>query len=306
MLFVLGWATALFAQSPKPGAPAVIPAPYLADVSTWLVKSAKSKRAYQISVALPSGYSTNHEPYPVLYAADANAEFGILVETARLLRLSKQSPDLVIVGIGYANPGQGFKASFAPRSVDLTPTTSSAELEDLQKVAKVLSVPAPTATGGAPEFLNFIRTELAPSIQAKYNVSREDRAWFGHSFGGLFGVYALLNNDGFFQRFLIGSPSLSWDNKVMFKSEQSYSASHKSLPGRVYFAVGAEEETATDHTVGDLRDFAAQLKAHDYQGLEFDTEVFDGESHPSVVPTTISRGLRYIYPSPATHAVKKQ
>jgi predicted alpha/beta superfamily hydrolase len=115
-------------------------------------------------------------------------------------------------------------------------------------------------------------------------------------------VYALLNNDGLFRRFLIGSPSLFWDNKVMLKSEESYSASHKSMPARVYFAVGAEEGSM----VNNLQDFAAQLKAHDYQGLEFDSQVFEGETHMSVIPTTISRGLRYLYASPAKDAIEKQ
>ncbi len=285
----------------RPVSRAAIRAPYLADVSTWLVKSAQSKRTYQISVALPNGYATNHESYPVLFAADANGEFGMLVETARLLSWSEEIPDLVIVGIGYANPGQGFKASFAPRSMDLTPTASPGMLAFLQDFAKNVNDPAPEAIGGAPGFLNFIRMELVPSIQKKYNVSHEDRAWFGHSLGGLFGVYAMLNNDGLFRRFLIGSPSLWWDNKVMFNSEESYHASHKSLPARVYFAVGAEE----DSMVSDLQNFAAQVKAHDYQGLEFDTQVFEGETHMSVIPTTISRGLRYLYPSPAKDAAEK-
>jgi len=55
--------------------------------------------------------------------------------------------------------------------------------------------------------LAFIRDELVPSIEAKYNVSAGDRAWGGYSLGGLFGLYALLNDGSPFQRFLIGSPS---------------------------------------------------------------------------------------------------
>jgi hypothetical protein len=41
----------------------------------------------------------------------------------------------------------------------------------------------------------------------------------------------------------------------------------------VFFAIGAEEEKADDPSVSDLRTFTAQLKAHGYQGLEFDTEM---------------------------------
>jgi predicted alpha/beta superfamily hydrolase len=33
-------------------------------------------------------------------------------------------------------------------------------------------------------------------MEQNYSVSHEDRAWFGHSFGGLFGTYALFNSQG--------------------------------------------------------------------------------------------------------------
>jgi len=51
----------------------------------------------------------------------------------------------------------------------------------------------------------FHSHRIGAVIQKKYNVSHDDRAWFGHSLGGLFGIYAMLNNDGLFRRFLIGS-----------------------------------------------------------------------------------------------------
>src|SRR5271170_1617528 len=108
--------------TPGRAAEQTAPPAFLPDTKSWVVKSSTSGRTYQISVALPDGYTMDHPPYPVLYAADANAEFGIVVETARLLSLSRQIPDLVIVGIGYPNSGQGFKASRAPRTLDLTPT----------------------------------------------------------------------------------------------------------------------------------------------------------------------------------------
>jgi predicted alpha/beta superfamily hydrolase len=80
----------------------------LTDSKSWIMTSA-SKRTYQISVDLPDGYSKELAPYQVLYAANANAEFGTIVEAARLGSFAKEIQDLVIVGIGYPNPGQGFK-----------------------------------------------------------------------------------------------------------------------------------------------------------------------------------------------------
>ncbi len=283
------------AQQPPP-ASAV-----LTDSKSWTMESSVSKRTYQISVALPGGYRQDHPAYPVLYAADANAEFGTVVETARLLSFSKEIPELIIVGIGYPNPGQGFKASNAARTLDLTPTADPAWVREFAKGSLAQGVPPAEASGGAAEFLSFIRSELVPSIEQTYNVSREDRAWFGHSFAGLFGVYVLFNSEGLFQRFVIGSPSLWWNNRAIFSAEESFAASRKPLPARVFFSVGLLEQRMAPQMpmVTDLRAFVSKIQRRHYQGLTFQAHFFDDETHGSVVPATISKGLRFVYSTSA-------
>jgi len=289
-------AAALLALAPisdldaKAAAKAPAQRPYLADVRSWTMTCQANRRAYQISVALPDGYDKGHAPYPVLYVTDANAEFGLAVETARLLASGKDIPGLVIVGIGYPNPGQGFRASGTPRTFDLTPTAVAAKN------------PGPARpSGGAPEFLRCLRSELVPRIEKDFNVSHEDRALAGHSFGGLFATYALFHNEGLFQRFLIASPSLWWDNHVTLSMEDAYAASTPSLPARVFLSVGALEETTSGFPMtSDMKAFGERLKARHYQGLEIETQIFDGDDHVSVVGAAFSHGLRAIYGAPAT------
>jgi predicted alpha/beta superfamily hydrolase len=262
--------------------------PYLADVRSWVMTSGTGHRKYQISVALPDGYAASHAPYPVLYVTDANAEFGLVVETARLLAAGKDIPDLVIVGIGYPNPGQGFAASGVPRTYDLTPTSVSS--------AGTQARPS----GGAPAFLDFLRGRLVPRIERDFNVSHDDRALAGHSFGALFATYALFHNDGLFRRFLIASPSLWWDNHVTLAMEDTYAASQKPLTAKVFLSVGSLEEKATGLPMtSDMVAFGERLRARNYQGLEIDTKVFDGDDHISVVGTAFSHGLRSIYAAAA-------
>ncbi|PYR73523.1 MAG: hypothetical protein DMF87_25645 [Acidobacteria bacterium] len=300
-LAVLGVAASVAACRASP------PPAFLPDITSHVMTSQASKRAYQISVALPDGYSADHAPYPVLYAADANSEFGTVVETARALSFSKQIPDLVIVGIGYARSGQGFRASGPLRSIDLTPTEDSAWATAFAKESIDQGVPPPEGTGGAAAFLAFIRDELAASIERSYNVSR-DRAWFGHSFGGLFGVYLLFNGSDVFHRFIIGSPSLWWDKRAMLKAEDARAASGKPLNARVFLSVGVLEQqmAPTYPMVTDLQAFVEQLQQHRYSGLELETKIFEDENHLSVVPATVSRGLRFIYaPSEREAPVKE-
>jgi predicted alpha/beta superfamily hydrolase len=264
------------------------PPAFLADVTSSVMKASATGRTYQISVALPDGYSKQHVRYPVLYAADANAEFGTVVETARTFA---EIPELVIVGIGYPNPGQGFKAAWVPRALDLTTTPNPKE---------------PGTNGGATEFLQFIRGDLVPYIENTYNVS-QDRAWFGHSFGGLFGIYALFNNDGLFRRFIVGSPSLWQGKQTIQAAEKSFAATGKPLPAKVFFSVGLLEQSgnAPGGMVGDLREFIGTLEQRHYKGFEYQVHYFEEETHYSVIPGTIGRGLRYIYAPASPNAPRK-
>jgi hypothetical protein len=253
----------------RPSPPAFLP-----DVSTSVMKSSATGRAYQISVALPDGYSREHAPYPVLYAADANVQFGTLVETARVFA---QIPPLIIIGIGYETHAQGFV--WDPRAVDLTPAPNSGS----------------PGSGHAAELLAFIRNDLVPSIERNYNAS-QDRAWYGHSFGALFGLYTLFHNDGLFKRFIIGSPSI-WEAKdVIQSSEKAFAATGKPLNAKVFFSVGLLEQSESGSgMVSDLRDLIRVIDSRQYKGLDYQAHYFEDESHLTVIPTTMGRGLRYIY-----------
>lgn len=270
------------------------PAPFMPEVDTWVLASAGSHRIYQIWVARPDGYTKQHAPYPVLYVGDANTLFGIAAETAYLLAISKQIPAVLVVGIGYPRPGQGFSSSWVGRNLDFTPPVNKAWteliLKDLLEKSRAYGYESVTAIGGAPEFLAFVRDELVPSIEAKYNVSGSDRAWGGYSLGGLFGLYALLNGGSPFQRFLIGSPSILFADHVINRIEADHASTHRSLPSKVFMSTG----DSGDFPVNDIQDFAAQLRSH-YSGLSLDVHIFEGENHSSGPPAAFSRGLRSIY-----------
>ena len=275
---------------------ATAPAAFMSDVRSFLVTSRETGQVYQISVALPDGYSRRHASYPVLYAPDANAEFGTVVETARLLAFGRAIPGLVVIGIGYPKPGQGFRAANVGRTLDLTPTADPDWIRTSAKDSMPQPVPVPDRSGGGPQFLGFVERQLVPLIERRYNVSHDDRALAGHSFGGLFATYALLKGDGVFRRFIIGSPSLWWDHQAVLRMEDAYALSGRPLRARVFLSSGALEDGTGGHPMtSDFKRFAERVKARDYAGLELQTHVFEGEDHGSVLGATLSRGLRFIY-----------
>lgn len=255
------------------------PDDFIRDVQTWTTTS-DAGRDYKISVALPANYNETGDPYRVLYVTDANAEFGTAVEAARL-----NAPGTIVVAIGYDDPGQGFAASSTRRTLDLTPTDIAADIP----------------TGGAPEFLDFLRSELIPQIESEFHADPADRALMGHSFGGLFATYALLHGDGLFQRFVIASPSIWWDDRVILEMEAAYAGSHDALDARVFLSVGELEETTSGFPMtSDMTSFARTLASRGYEGLELGATVFDDETHLSVIGAAFSRGVRFIYAAPGT------
>ena len=45
-----------------------------------------------------------------------------------------------------------------------------------------------------------------------------------------------------------------------------------------------------------MTDFADSLKTHHYKGLTLNQQIFENENHMSVIPASISRTLRVLYP----------
>jgi uncharacterized protein len=114
-------------------------------------------------------------------------------------------------------------------------------------------------------------------------------AILGDSLGGLFVIHTLLTSPQSFSRYIAGSPSLWWDNQMILREAASATSAH----ARVFLSVGSREERdGMIDPIGRL-DTLLRTKIHPRQG--YTVHVFDGETHSSVVPATIGRGLRAVF-----------
>jgi predicted alpha/beta superfamily hydrolase len=289
----------------KVSSPTAPPKAFLADIDNYVLDSSVPKdRQYQISVALPITYKESKQSYPVLYSLDANGTFGTIAETARLLAMKGNGnptpiPELIVVGIGYPVGGRiEYAINNKYRNLDCTPTATNEWLAEENKEQKFKDLPvnSPIPGGGASEFLQFIRKQLIPFIESKYRVISTDRALLGYSLCGLFTTYVLFQEpwNKLFQRLVISSPSFWWDDKIIFHIEKQYAKTHPALPlpTRVFISVGSEEGPMM---VSDFEEFVNVLKERKYTNLKWESHTFKNEDHYSVVPATISRGLRSIY-----------
>jgi predicted alpha/beta superfamily hydrolase len=98
-----------------------------------------------------------------------------------------------------------------------------------------------------------------------------------------------------FQRYVIVSPSFWYDDHLMFDVERRYGGSHRRLPARIFFTVGAREVNAQRDMVSDLRRFVEQVERRGYEGLRLRWRVLPEDTHDSVFPAGLGLGLRYVF-----------
>ncbi|MEZ6023767.1 MAG: alpha/beta hydrolase-fold protein [Hyphomonadaceae bacterium] len=155
-------------------------------------------------------------------------------------------------------------------------------------------------SGGADAFFDYVESTIIPFVEQRYDVSREDRVLVGKSTSGLGATYALLQRPGLFNRYVIVSPALWWDDWLLprherwaMRAEAATRASAYPRETRVYFAAGEGE-----HTFGLVTDVMVlydALRSRRTENLKLAVEILPGEGHESVYPSAVMRGLIGLY-----------
>ena len=245
----------------------------------------------------------------VLYLFDANGYFGGAVDVIRLMQLSLHLPPLLVVGIGYR--AAILADTMERRTFDLTPSSYPyfAEL-----------FPNQSAMGGAASLLEFIEVGLKPWVDDKYGVSSVGACYFGHSLGGLFGTWVLIHAPATFGAYIIGSPSLWWnDDQVLNEADQMavQAVRLRPPPRALYFGVGAlethqgrvleaarlpepERSKSSDRYVDMVADTErmVDLVRQRIDGVDLYFDIFPSEFHITVPLLILSRGLRRVFGAP--------
>ncbi|MFT4116281.1 alpha/beta hydrolase [Bradyrhizobium sp.] len=258
-------------------------------------------RDYRIFVWQPE--PRPREPMPVLYLLDGNGTFPIaaaaLALQSRRAERTGVAPS-VIVGIGYPT---SHWIDAGRRTYDYTPPVAAGRL------AQRPGNRAWDETGGADLFLDFIERELSPFIAREFAIDPDRTALFGHSFGGLFALYALLTRPRLVRSYVAASPSI-WFAPDDLKERLASFAAPDVARRRVLVTVGSLEQGAMsgdsdaddygswirrNRMVDNAREFSAAL-SQAAETLDVSFRMFDDENHASVVPSAISLALRFALP----------
>jgi predicted alpha/beta superfamily hydrolase len=245
--------------------------PALLEPKPDAVESRVLQQKRQIEVYLPS--ESAKDPggrYETLYVLDGDWNTRLVVQIVEFMRQVGVMPPVIVVSVPNFFDEHGVNS----RDHDFTPTVA----------------PEQATSGGAADFLAFLETELLPYVDAHYPANHVHLV-HGHSYGGLFLVYALLHEPGLFDGYVVLDPALRWDNHALD------AALREQLPatptkGKAIYVAGREGPAFEDMGIASAKDIFESRAPHD---LHWSIVAYPAESHDSLKLKATYDALRFMY-----------
>jgi predicted alpha/beta superfamily hydrolase len=228
-----------------------------------------------LNIYLPEGYNPKDTiKYPVIYLLDGSADEDF-IHIVGLVQFNSfewinQVPRSIVVGVATVDRRRDFTF----------PTT----IEEDKK--------AYPTTGHSDKFISFIEKELQPYIQANYKTNNS-KTIIGQSLGGLLATEVLFKKPALFNKYIIISPSLWWDNGSLLN--QSISNFENT---NIYIGVGKEGLTPTkiprvmEVDANVLSDRLKNLKA---KNVNVFFDYLPDENHATIMHQAVSNAFKLIY-----------
>ena len=272
LFLILIYANTLPAQS-KDNSKKSLPEVGILGTQMLKLHSAIVDQDYDLYINLPRDYNDTTKTFPVLYVLDGQWDFPLASSLYGEQYYDGFVPSMVIVGITWGGVNPNYDTL---RARDFTPPMT-------KKTPQF---------GNAPKFLQFIKEELIPFIETKYRVNN-DRALMGSSLGGLFTLYTLFNETDLFNKYILTSPALTWDDGIIYKYEKKYSEKNNDMPVRLFMGIGQYENVET------LKKFADTLRSRNYKNLKMQVKVVEGVGHSGAKAGGFTSGMQFAYEKPS-------
>jgi len=234
-----------------------------------------------LNVFLPDGYNPNDSiKYPVTYLLDGSADEDF-IHVVGLFQFNNFSwinrvPKSIVVGIANVD-----------RRRDFTYPTTIAEEQKRN----------PTS-GKSADFISFIETELQPYIEKKYKTNNS-KTIIGQSFGGLLATEILMKKPQLFNKYIIISPSLWWDNGSLLNEKSEIYQENFIEQIDIYIGVGKEGLAPTEipHVMEvDANLLAEKIKSTKSKYVKVYFDYLPEEDHATITHQAIFNALRILYP----------
>ena len=263
---------------------------YLREVGTLDSMYSKTlKESREIYIQLPANYSSgNNQKYPVVYILDGEV---FLPAAANVLDFYSGGfmPEMVLIGVSNSKN----------RMRDLTTST----------IKTMYGRPFNQKNGEAANFIKFIEDELIPFVEDKYPVSNY-RSLIGHSYGGLFAIYSLINHPHLFANYIAIDPSLDWDNQNLLEQSKTILTTRSYKSKSLFVSLGGQlhmqnPEVTLDNVMQDSSDFTLfarsniafsnLVRQNTNNGLYFEWKFYPRDLHGTIAFPSIMDGLISVF-----------
>lgn len=240
------------------------------------INSSFTGKTYDMTVYIPE-VEPPSEGFPVYYVLDGLSYFSFVRDVIRLQQQNSSRTGVtpgIVIGICHQK-----EEMRTQRFIDFTGPAEKLMVPEHAK-GKL-----PEGFGGADLFFQFLHGELKPFVEAQYPINRGMQTIFGHSLAGYFSLWCLFNQPSSFQNYIAISPSVWWNGEELLGMGEQFIKAGRTEGQRVFLAVGEKEGFMVEGT-GKID---ALLKEH----LPVEFYVAPEENHASVLPTVLSRGIRF-------------
>lgn len=237
--------------------------------------------SFYISIQLPEDYYNDSiVKYPTVYVLDANFHFPMLASVVRQYEMGGLLPPMILVGIGY----KSFKLM------------DSLRVRDYMYPAALPSDEM-NAVGGGKKFDEFLINQLVPYVDSSYNTQKSNRSLLGHSFGGYFSLYALLNqinNDKtVFKNFASASPSLWYNNFYLNQLTGKLKNRNNRDTLNIFMTVGGLEDSIWN--ISPVKKLSTDILNADITDIKLQYKIYSDLGHMDVATITFTKALEAFY-----------
>ncbi len=197
--------------------------PYTADKIRQFDLVSDHGDTYQISVCLPANWGAADTKHSVLLAPDGGLYLGTLggpLPGVAYFNPALQNVMIVTIGyglVGWIDPVEIMRR----RTRDLTHVANAG----VDSFNSNMIGGVPVSTGGADDFLSFVRGKVLPTLEQEFRADAHGRTLFAGSLGGDLAFYTLLTQPELFDHYCIFSPALGIGGRPLFELEDEYARS---------------------------------------------------------------------------------
>jgi uncharacterized protein len=223
-----------------------------------------------INVWTPEDYKSNPVALPVMYMADGgivDEDFPHIANTLDKLIKAKKIPPMILVGIANTQ-----------RRRDLSGST---EIAADKAIAPVV--------GGSEKFRLFIKEELFPEINRRYQTTAQ-KSIIGESLSGLFVVETFFLTPEMFDNYIAFDPSLWWNNNYLVRTSKAHLASFSATDKRLWFAGSSAKDISIYSS-----ELAEILKTESKPGLTWKYSPEPNEQHHTIFRATKEKALEWTF-----------